>query len=81
MTLQLVLLSRRYCHLCNDMLEALERSQQRGRFSVEVVDIDKDSSLEARYGDKVPVLLCGDEEICHYFFDPVALDAYLDKFR
>lgn len=75
----LTVLSRSYCHLCEDLIAALE--EFRGRFSltftVEVVDIDRHPELEARWGDKVPVLLDGGAEICHYYLDAQALTRHL----
>jgi thioredoxin reductase (NADPH) len=52
-----------------------------GRLSVtvELVDIDSDPELAARYGHKVPVLVGGDEEICHYFLDEPQLAEYLSR--
>ena len=71
-------LSRTYCHLCDDLTAALEHF--RGRFSlsfeVEVIDVDQHPEIEAKWGDKVPVLLEGETEICHYFFDPAALEKH-----
>lgn len=76
----LTVLSRSYCHLCDDLIAALE--QFRGRFSfafeIEVIDIDAHPALEEKWGDKVPVLLDGETEICHYFLDPEALHAHLN---
>jgi len=72
---RLTVLSRSYCHLCDDMIAALESF--RGRFSltfdVDVVDVDQHPALEAQWGDKVPVLLDAGQEICHYFLDEDAL--------
>jgi glutaredoxin len=73
----LTVYGREYCHLCSDMVEALEALQPRYGFTLEVVDVDEDEALEQRYGTLVPVLVAGGEEICHYFLDPAALDAYL----
>lgn len=76
---KLTVLSRSYCHLCDDLIAALE--QFRGRFSspfeIEVVDIDAHPELEELWGDKVPVLLEGGTEICHYFFNAVAVEKHL----
>ena len=77
--LKLTVLSRSYCHLCDDMIAALENF--RGRFSLtfefQVVDIDQQPALEAKWGEKVPVLMEGDgsgeHEICHYFFDEASI--------
>ena len=72
--MRLTLYGRTYCHLCEDMLRALERLQDELDFSVETVDVDADSALELRYGELVPVLVGPDgREICHYFLDLTAL--------
>ena len=61
------------------MITALENF--RGRFSLafefEVIDIDLHPLLEEKWGDKVPVLIENDVEICHYYLDEVALDEHL----
>jgi hypothetical protein len=43
-------------------------------FTVEVVDVDADAALVARYDELVPVLLAGKSgaepvQLCHYFLD------------
>jgi len=78
---RLTLLSRAYCHLCEDMHSALQRLQGRFAFEVEVVDVDSRPELEARWGDKVPVLLDGEIELCHYHLDVGALDARLARMK
>jgi hypothetical protein len=74
---QLTLLSRGYCHLCDDMKAALQTMQGGLPFEFKVIDIDEHADLEARYGELVPVLLDGDTEICHYFLDAEKLKAHL----
>ena len=69
----LTLLSRRYCHLCHDMEQALEPLKGPLGFELRVVDVDADDALEAQYGELVPVLLFEGREICHYFLDLEAL--------
>ena len=72
--MRLTLYGRSYCHLCEDMLRALEGMQGELHFTVEVIDVDSDPALEARYGEYVPVLVDSDGlEICHYFLDLTAL--------
>lgn len=73
---------RRYCHLCEDLLTALETHRRHRGFSVVEVDIDLDPVLEARYGALIPVLAGPDgTEICHYFLDEAALTDCLGKIR
>lgn len=63
------------------MISALQQLQGRFSFDIEVVDVDGDPALEARWGDKVPVLLDGEIEICHYHLDARALDARLSRMK
>lgn len=74
------LYARSYCHLCEDMLAALNALQtDQLRFSVQVVDVDADPALVARFDELVPVLF-GDPagpELCHYFLDAAAVRRYL----
>jgi thiol-disulfide isomerase/thioredoxin len=74
---QLTLLSRAYCHLCDEMAAALAPLAARFGAAVTVVDVDADPALEARYGELVPVLLLGDPadgaKLCHYRLDAAAV--------
>ena len=74
------LYSRSYCHLCEDMLVALQAfmARQGVAYSVDVVDVDADPDLVARYDELVPVLVDGaGAELCHYFLDEAALRRHL----
>ena len=77
---QFTLYSRAYCHLCDDMLAALRAlATDQHPFSVEVIDVDADETLVARFDELVPVLF-GDlakAELCHYFLDEEAVRRYL----
>ncbi|EFK96294.1 Glutaredoxin 2 [sediment metagenome] len=81
MTRSLTVLSRGYCHLCHQMIAELEKLRDRHGFTIDVVDVDREPALEEKWGDKVPVLLDGDVEICHYFLDPQALEARLGRMK
>jgi thiol-disulfide isomerase/thioredoxin len=78
---KLTVLSREYCHLCEELITALKQFQGRYDFDIEVVDVDANPRLEEKWGDKVPVLLDGDLEICHYFLDVEAVDARLARMK
>jgi hypothetical protein len=78
------LYSRSYCHLCQDMHDALLRLQPPGTtFTVDVIDIDAvdDPDLLARYDELVPVLFADldQPELCHYFLDDAKILALLAK--
>lgn len=77
----LQLLGRTYCHLCHDMEVALAPIAAEFGVAVEVLDVDQDEALEGRWGELVPVLLQGGEEICHYFLDEAAVREVLGKIR
>ena len=80
--MDLTLLTRAYCHLCDDMLAAVRPLAAARGASVVVVDVDTDRALEEAYGDLVPVLFAGDPrtgiELCHYRLDRLRVEALLD---
>lgn len=68
----LTLLVRAYCHLCDDMREALAPLAAQAGATVVELDVDADPRLETRFGERVPVLLqggIGGPELCHYTLD------------
>jgi thiol-disulfide isomerase/thioredoxin len=78
------LYSRSYCHLCDDMLEALQSLSSEHTFTVEVIDVDADEALVAQYDELVPVLL-GDKDghgailLCNYFLDEAKIRDFLSR--
>jgi glutaredoxin len=73
----LTLYGRAWCHLCEDMRAALEPLLAEFGAQVEVVDVDSDPELEARYNELVPVLVCDGVELCHYHLDEARVRAAL----
>jgi hypothetical protein len=66
------------------MLQALQAFDIGRPYAVEVIDVDADPELVARYDELVPVLLAakGEEpplQLCHYFLDEAALRSFLGK--
>lgn len=80
-TIELTLISRSYCHLCQDMELALAPIAVEFGVSVNIVDVDGDPALEAKYDELVPVLLHGETELCHYFLDEAKTREYLAQIR
>jgi hypothetical protein len=77
-----ILYSRSYCHLCDDLLQALQAMPQAEGLPVEVVDVDADDELLRAYDELVPVLIGvgkdgASRELCHYFLDRQAVIAFL----
>lgn len=76
--MRLRLYGRRDCHLCDEMIAGLRALQPQLAFQLDVLDVDLDPTLEARYGERVPVLVdASDAEICHYWLDENALRKHL----
>lgn len=73
----LVLYGRAWCHLCEDMLVALEPLAAAAGARIEMIDVDSDPALQARYDELVPVLVCDGVELCHYRLDETRVRAAL----
>ena len=77
----LTLLYRAYCHLCDEMLDALRPLTAPRGVAVTVVDVDTEPALEQAFGDRVPVLFAGDPaggaELCHFRLDQARVEAAL----
>lgn len=78
---RLTLYGRAWCHLCDELLAALDPLREEFGVEVEVVDVDEHPELEERYGELVPVLTAGGDELCHYYLDSAAVRAYLLNLR
>jgi hypothetical protein len=69
---EIIVYSRRGCHLCELLLEELE-PMVRGRARIRVRDVDHDPEWRSTYGDRVPVVCHDGQEICHYQLDRQAV--------
>jgi thioredoxin reductase (NADPH) len=63
------------------MLAGLKQFQGRYDFDIDVVDVDRHPRLEEKWGEKVPVLLDGERELCHYYLDHDVVDARLSRMK
>jgi thiol-disulfide isomerase/thioredoxin len=78
-----IIYSRNYCHLCDDMIEALQALSSEFPFTVEVIDVDADEALVAQYDELVPVLFgsrAGKDlvPLCNYFLDEAKVRTFLN---
>jgi glutaredoxin len=73
----LVLYGRAWCHLCEEMRVALEPLAAAAGARLDVIDVDSDPELQARYDELVPVLVCDGIELCHYRLDEARVRATL----
>lgn len=63
------------------MLEALQAYSTDFSFTIDVIDVDADDELVARYDELVPVLVGVrdrvEQQLCHYFLDAAKVQAFL----
>lgn len=78
---RLTLYGRVSCHLCEEMIAGLRQLQSGHRFEFDVIDVDCDSELARRYGERVPLLAYGEREVCRHFLDSAAVTAFLTEIR
>ncbi|MCC8403744.1 glutaredoxin family protein [Paraburkholderia sp. MMS20-SJTN17] len=76
-TASLTLYGRAWCHLCEDMSVALAPLLAEFGAQLMMIDVDTDPLLEARYDERVPVLVCDGVELCHYRLDEARVRAAL----
>lgn len=70
---KLKIYSKDNCHLCHDMIEDLRLWQTRLTFEFEVIEIDDDAELLAKFGLMIPVLMHNDQVLCFGRLDVTAL--------
>ena len=69
--------SRRDCHLCDEALAALDLIDREG-LVVEVVDIESDDGLLARYLERIPVIALDGVELYDFRLDVDDLNQRLE---
>src|ERR1700742_1836735 len=78
MSARVTLYGKPGCHLCDEARAVVEAVRAARPFDLTEVDITLDPGLFARYGERIPVLAIGDEEVFDYVIDPTALQERLD---
>lgn len=73
---RLTIYSREQCGLCDDMIAGV-REMLGPEPAFEVIDIDRDESLRARFGTRIPVLVADDEVLCYGHLDRARLRNWL----
>ena len=66
---QVVVYSRKGCHLCEIVKESLVKLQRRGGFLWREVDVDSDEQLRREYNDQVPVVFIDGRKAFKYHMD------------
>lgn len=53
---QVVVYSRKGCHLCEIVKETLHKLERRGGFKWHEIDVESDTELRKKFTDEVPVI-------------------------
>ena len=69
--------SRKACCCCATAMKVLRGYRRRHRFAIEVVDVDSDPELSARYGTTVPVVALDGKVRFRGVVNPVLLERLL----
>ncbi|HEX7893742.1 MAG TPA: glutaredoxin family protein [Terriglobales bacterium] len=64
-----VVYSRKGCHLCEIVKEKLSKLERRGGFRWREVDVDMDDGLRRRFTDEVPVVFIDGRKAFKYRMD------------
>jgi glutaredoxin len=66
---QVVVYSRKGCHLCEIVKETLGKLHRRGGFKWQEIDVDSDESLRRQFSDEVPVVFIDGRKAFKYHMD------------
>jgi len=66
---EVVVYSRRGCHLCEIVKETLVKLERRGGFAWREVDVDSDEELRRQFTDEVPVVFIDGRKAFKYRMD------------
>ena len=80
MKVKFELYTRIGCHLCEEMEQEVSILESKLNFESDVIAINDNKPLEERYGEKVPVLAYGKENVCEYVLDEEALSKAIKRY-
>jgi glutaredoxin len=66
---QVLVYTRKGCHLCEIVKESLLKLERRGLFSWQEVDVDADEHLRRQFTDEVPVVFIDGRKAFKYRMD------------
>ncbi len=66
---EVILYSRRGCHLCEVVKESLTKLARRGQFNWREIDVDSDDDLRRQFNDEVPVVFINGRKAFKYRLD------------
>ncbi len=66
---EVIVYSRKGCHLCEIVKESLVKLQKRGAYTWREIDVDSDAEIRRRYTDEVPVVFINGRKAFKYHMD------------
>ena len=66
---EVIVYSRKGCHLCEIVKESLVKLHKRGGFDWREVDVDSNPELRRQYNDQVPVVFINGRKVFKYRMD------------
>ncbi|MFZ3343136.1 MAG: glutaredoxin family protein [Terriglobales bacterium] len=66
---EVILYSRKGCHLCEIVKESLAKLQKRGGFTWREIDVDSNAEARRLYNDEVPVVFINGRKAFKYRMD------------
>ncbi|PYX31402.1 MAG: hypothetical protein DMG80_10225 [Acidobacteria bacterium] len=66
---EVIVYSRKGCHLCEIVKESLVKLHKRGGFDWREVDVDSNAELRRQYNDQVPVVFINGRKVFKYRMD------------
>ena len=78
MTPEVTLYGKPGCCLCDEAKAVVAAVRAERPFALEEVDVSLDPGLNHRYGERIPVVAVGGEELFEYHVDATELRAALD---
>ncbi len=66
---EVIVYSRKGCHLCEIVKEKLKKLERRGGFHWREVDVETDDSLKRQFTDEVPVVFIDGRKAFKYRLD------------
>ena len=66
---EVVVYSRKGCHLCEVVKESLLKLQRRGTYTWREIDVDSDDALRKQFTDEVPVVFIDGRKAFKYRMD------------
>jgi glutaredoxin len=66
---EVILYSRKGCHLCEIVKESLVKLEKRGAFTWREIDVDSNAEIRRLYNDEVPVVFINGRKAFKYHMD------------